>query len=128
MSAQPTAEQLEGLGDRIRRARQRRGLTQGELAARIRVSRTSVAQWENGVTPTIKTKNLFALARVLNVPLHWITDGLNDAEIRQERRRYHLDEITDQERALILQLRALDKPSRDAVVHLVNTIADSGKS
>ena len=52
--------------DRIRRARERLGLTQEELAARIGVSRGSVRNWEAG--GGIKNK-LGALEEVLGISL-----------------------------------------------------------
>jgi transcriptional regulator with XRE-family HTH domain len=58
------------VGDRIRSARERAGLTQDELAARCRVGRTVVAQWEAG-TAAPDPQALAALARALQADLAW---------------------------------------------------------
>jgi transcriptional regulator with XRE-family HTH domain len=49
------------LAQAIRAARTERGLTQGELAARLEVSQGTISFWENGAeTPTVE--HLIALA------------------------------------------------------------------
>ena len=52
------------LSENIRRLRRARGLSQEELAHRLKVSRQSVSLWEQGVThPTVE--NIYAMAEVL---------------------------------------------------------------
>ena len=53
--------------ERLKLARQRRGLRQQELAARIRVSPRSIGRWERGVTAP-KDDNLRFLAQELRFP------------------------------------------------------------
>jgi transcriptional regulator with XRE-family HTH domain len=48
MSDSPTPAAPPDLGHRLRQLRQKRGLTQGQLAAAVGVSRSAVAQWESG--------------------------------------------------------------------------------
>jgi len=56
------------IGVLIRRARQRLGLTQGELCKRLDVQQSAVSQWEVGhVKPDVK--NRLKLASVLGIPL-----------------------------------------------------------
>jgi transcriptional regulator with XRE-family HTH domain len=56
------------IGDRIRAARQRVGITQRALAELLGVNKSAVAQWEGGGGGTgIKTSNLVELARVLGI-------------------------------------------------------------
>lgn len=55
------------IGRVIARARQRKRLTQAELARQLGVSRTSVAQWENGVH--FPQRNLGAIEEVLDISL-----------------------------------------------------------
>ena len=55
-------------GERIRAARKKAGMTQGELAKRLNISFQSVAQWENDLrNPKLET--LQKIASVLGVPL-----------------------------------------------------------
>jgi len=72
------AETLEGLGQRIRIARLRRKLAQGELARRIGVSRPVVAEIERGKPGTAVAAYLGAL---------WALGLL-----------HHLDEVADPDR------------------------------
>lgn len=54
------------MGERIRAARERAGLTQKELAAAIGVNHSAISFWENGQTvPTIN--NLVKIAGILGV-------------------------------------------------------------
>jgi transcriptional regulator with XRE-family HTH domain len=55
------------LGERIRAARIKAGLSQAQLAQKIRVSRTAVGQWEDNKTAP-KRKHVLALAVALKVP------------------------------------------------------------
>jgi transcriptional regulator with XRE-family HTH domain len=55
------------LGERIREARLRRGLTQEALGEAVGVVKVSVSQWESGRTkPSIP--NLWRIAAALDVP------------------------------------------------------------
>ena len=57
---------MDGIGTRIREARQRRKLSQTELARRVGLHRVSLANIERGTrTPSLET--LFKLARALKV-------------------------------------------------------------
>lgn len=65
------------IGDVIAQARQERGLTQGQLAQRLFVTRQAVSRWENGeTTPNIDMVKLLAITlevpvtRLLEVPEH----------------------------------------------------------
>lgn len=57
---------LEALGRRIRAERERLGMTQAALAARIGVSRSAVAQWETGRSGQVGS-NLARVAEALQV-------------------------------------------------------------
>lgn len=62
------------IGERIRRLRQERGITQEELAGEVGVSRSAVAQWETGRAGQL-TGNLARIADVLGVGLEQLTHG-----------------------------------------------------
>jgi transcriptional regulator with XRE-family HTH domain len=73
------------IGPRIRAERQRRGMTQDELARTIGVSRSAVAQWETGRTGQI-TGNLSRIAAALGVGVEFLVYGEDKhapAEARQ---------------------------------------------
>lgn len=62
------------IGERIRRLRSDRGITQEELAGEVGVSRSAVAQWETGRAGQL-TGNLARIADVLGVNLDQLTHG-----------------------------------------------------
>jgi len=62
------------IGERIRRAREQRGWTQGELAQRLGKNATTVSNYENG-NRTIRITELPELARVLEVPIAYFFES-----------------------------------------------------
>lgn len=58
----------ERIGERIRRARERRGLTQRQLAERTGYSQSTVAGWESG-RRGCRLEALQRVARVLNLSI-----------------------------------------------------------
>ncbi len=65
---------MDGIGTRIREARQRRKLSQTELARRVGLHRVSLANIEGGrKTPSLPT--LFKLARALKVSPASLVNG-----------------------------------------------------
>ncbi len=67
-------EQLEGVGARIRQVRREKGLTQGDLAEAVGVSRSAVAQWETGRAGQLSA-NLSRIAGVLEVGVEFLLHG-----------------------------------------------------
>jgi len=69
------------IAQRIREARDAAGLSQRQLAARLRVSAGAVARWEKGeIKPSIKRR--VALSSVLNIPFRELLPeaaSVNDA-------------------------------------------------
>jgi transcriptional regulator with XRE-family HTH domain len=64
----------QDIGTRIRATRRERGLTQDELAERVGVSRSAVAQWETGRTGQV-TGNLSRIAGALQVNVEFLMVG-----------------------------------------------------
>lgn len=62
------------IGERIRIARQQRGMTQEALAAAVGVSRSAVAQWETGRAGQV-TGNLARIAEILGIGVVWLMHG-----------------------------------------------------
>lgn len=63
------------MGNRIRSARKRAGLTQAEVAEKIGISWQGIAQWETGKrNPKIDT--LKKIAQALSIPVEELTGGL----------------------------------------------------
>jgi transcriptional regulator with XRE-family HTH domain len=64
----------QAIGERIRLARQERGLTQEQLAEAVGVTRSAVAQWETGRAGQV-TGNLSRIAAVLEVGVEHLMFG-----------------------------------------------------
>src|SRR5690606_1994688 len=72
-----------GRGERIRVARVKAGLTQGELAARIGTDQSTVSEWENNDRPRIRRANLLALGRELDCTPEWLERGERACQVRE---------------------------------------------
>lgn len=73
MDEQQLRQQL--MGRRIAARRERRGLTQRQLAPLVGVSQGAVTAWERGINIP-RWDELRALARELEVPGQWIVEPL----------------------------------------------------
>lgn len=62
------------LGARIRQARETKGIKPAELGRRLGVTRSSVSQWESGLTVPA-SENLVQIASILGVTLDWLDAG-----------------------------------------------------
>jgi len=101
-------EVVEGVAARIRDMRRSLGLTQDELAVRVGVSRSAIAQWETDRTGQIRS-NLARVAAVLGVSVGYLLTGENagvemGAETADERALLNLyRQIQDGGRAEMLR-------------------------
>lgn len=59
------------VSDRLRKAREKAGLDQDELAERIGINRATISRYERGIT-TPKHPALLAVAVACGVPLWWL--------------------------------------------------------
>jgi transcriptional regulator with XRE-family HTH domain len=62
-------------GDRIKSERKALGMTQPQLGAKAGVGKSSVSQWETGLTKTIEGLNLLAICKALRVNEEWLLTG-----------------------------------------------------
>ena len=65
----------DGIGRKIKAAREGAGLTQEDLAERMEVSRQAVSKWEVGASDP-STSNLFALAKLFGVSVEELLEGV----------------------------------------------------
>lgn len=64
---------MNTLKDRLKYARELRGLSQGELATLAKCSQSAIGNVESGERDTLR--NLVAVARALNCSADWLYDG-----------------------------------------------------
>ena len=74
----------ETLGERIRRVRLRYGMSQAELARRIKISGNSLNKIEAGETPDPRASRIKAIADVLGVTTDYLLRGEDDTESEHE--------------------------------------------
>ena len=115
---------MSTINDRIRVARERKGLNQSELATALSVTPQTVQQWEAGKTSP-RNKKIDALAKTLEVTSDWLLTGRevlqpsndNDEELsRQERLMLELfRDLTDDQRAEALRSLETQKQQNDKI-------------
>jgi transcriptional regulator with XRE-family HTH domain len=94
---------VEGAAARIREIRRSRGMTQDELARRVGVSRSAIAQWETDRTGQVRA-NLARVAAVLGVSIGYLLTGDSDTGL--------VNVETADERALLSLYRQIREPGR----------------
>jgi transcriptional regulator with XRE-family HTH domain len=115
---------------RIRKSRREKGLSQAQLADRLRVSRSAVSQWErtDGCAPS--ASNLERLATVLDCTFEWLATGrgrqrpgdAHDGSDAVVLRHFARD---DDEEHLLEGFRALDVRDRRTVLTLIGSFQDA---
>lgn len=111
------------IGGRIRAARERQGLTQAALAARVGVSRSAVAQWETGRSGQVGS-NLAQIAAVLEVGVEHLLLGSGAAAVAEElgwAERFSGDEL-----ALLRLYRECSLDDRAALLRTARAFANLG--
>lgn len=71
------------LAERIKQERKGRGLTQNQLGNLIGVSKSSVSQWESGLTKRMDGTNMVSLAKALGVNSYWLATGKGDKNAKE---------------------------------------------
>lgn len=66
---------METMGDRLRRLRVARGLTQPEFAKLVGVTKSAVSQWEDDSSKNLKLAVLARVLDVLNTDLKYLVWG-----------------------------------------------------
>lgn len=73
---------IETTGDRIKKLRIAKGLSQAGLGNHAGVSRAAVSQWESGNTKELRPTNLLEIAKALGTTVEYLVLGKDDAEPR----------------------------------------------
>jgi transcriptional regulator with XRE-family HTH domain len=109
----------EGAAARIRDARRSLGFTQDELARRVGVSRSAIAQWETDRTGQIRA-NLARVAAVLGVSVGYLLTG--------EAESGHIHVEAADERALLGLYRQIREPGRAELLRIARRMAAMQRS
>jgi transcriptional regulator with XRE-family HTH domain len=100
--------QAEQIAARIRRRRKGMGLTQGEVAQRVGVSRSAVAQWETA-RAGLRSVHFYQIAQVLSVSVTFLLEGSPD--------ELHGGATIADERTLLTLYRCLNETGRAQLLH-----------
>ena len=106
---------MNKLTDRIRTAREEAGLSQADVAKALRLSRSAVNQWEQGLSKNIRLSHFFALARLLRQDPQWLATGQVFPRAREPVVMSPTPDypaLTSEEKALLHQIRRLPGTSR----------------
>ncbi len=101
---------LPSLGERVKWARHKAGLSQEELARRLNVDQTSVSKLEIGEIREPRT--LEKLAAELCVPPEWLRFGVTNIE-----------NLTEQDVRAAVKLSQLDQADRAQVMSLIEHLS-----
>ena len=104
----------EGVAIRIREARRALGLTQDELARRVGVSRSAIAQWETDRTGQVRA-NLARVSAVLGVSIGYLVTGESEPGL--------VSVETADERALLSLYRQIPEPGRSELLRNARRMA-----
>ncbi|MBS0463071.1 MAG: helix-turn-helix transcriptional regulator [Proteobacteria bacterium] len=112
---------------RIRRARLSAQLSQTDMADKVRVTRSAVAQWERDTGTRPSVENLTRVATVTHVHFEWLATGRGPMKASDSHQAAALtisecahDEL---ESRLLHAIRRLSAIKRSAVVQMVEALA-----
>lgn len=116
------------IGEKIKIARQAKGMTQEELGKILGVQKSAIAKYENGRVVNIKRSTLKKISDVLEIrPAELIFEGKikkNPVEVAER----HFEIIMDEDIAEIFDdFKLLDEAQRKIVKDLVHNLAASSK-
>lgn len=72
---------MKNFSERLRHARQQRGLSQAGLARLYSLSQSAISNYENGTRRD--AREILDLAKALNVSVHWLRNGAGAMDLRQ---------------------------------------------
>jgi transcriptional regulator with XRE-family HTH domain len=124
---------MQDRGNRVRQARRHAKLSQQQLAARVGVHRSAVAQWEmaGGSHPTVE--NLARIAATTSVHFEWLATGRGQMKYAsnllpgEDAPAVVLEYSAQSETEVraLLAIRQLEFPTTLAIVEMLETLADA---
>lgn len=110
------------VGERIKRLRENRGVSQSELAEKIGTTKQNIYKYENGIVTNIPSDNIEAIAKVLYTTpafiMGWEANG--DDELQQ-----YLEELKNRSelRMLFKLAKNATKEDVEQAVRIIEAIA-----
>lgn len=100
---------METIGDRVRRIREKRGLSQTKLAKSAGITKEGVSAIERSTTKNPRPSTLYALADALGVPDRWLVAG-GTLEVSEDAKPYG---ISQQDWQILKALQGLTPSQRE---------------
>lgn len=96
------------LGEKLKFARKKAGLSQEQLAEKLAVSRSAIAKWETEKgLPDIN--NIKYIAKVLNVSIDYLLDDETEMDLSVERKTINLGDYSDRKINFLNKKKVKDK-------------------
>src|SRR6185312_440741 len=109
----PRVRKYREIGERIRTARARKGLTRAQLGFLLNVSESAVQQWESGYARPTSDK-LSELSRWLGEPIEWLLRGGEPLEAKGAQ--------TPEEEIALRYLRRMPEEKRRDIIRLLEKL------
>ena len=116
---------MSTLADRIKSERKAKKLTQEALGKFVGVGKSSVSQWESGLTKNMDGTNMIMTAKALGVDPNWLATGQGDKYVNYEKQaiqKHHVQDktihylLTQKEIALLNAFKRLTGDQQDNIV------------
>ena len=108
---------MKNIGSRIKETRKEKKWNQEQLAKKMSIGRSSISQWETGITKEMLGENLINLASALGVKPDWLRTGKGEKhwkEVSGSMDSYHGSVFKPPERKKLDEiLDAADKAIQD---------------
>lgn len=104
---------METIGERIKRLRKEKKMTQSQLGEFLGVEKSAVAKWENGRTINLKRETIHAMAQLFGVRPSYILEG-EDYKLL----------LNQQEIDLVEQFRVADEQQRRLALYALSMNGD----
>lgn len=114
------------VGERIKYRRKELGISADKLAERIGVSRATVFRWENGAIEKVPGDTLVPIAQALSVSPAYLMGLESLSNSRPAIVPESSDVLTDDERQLLTDYRALNDDGQSFVRTTVRSLVSSG--
>lgn len=110
-------------GDRIKAARIRKSMTQGQLAERLGVQTAAVNKYETGAIVNLKRETIEQISRALDVRPAYLM-GWQDLPVPTEKQIEDGLSLSRAERTFILSLRALTSKQKMMVMNYMQQLLE----
>lgn len=113
------------VGKRIRHRRWMVGMTQQQLAEGVGIKFQQIQKYETGMN-RVSASRLWDISRVLEVPIAFFFEGLDQAENAPENARAEADILSDKEALNLLRIfHAIPEQQRRRLFELARVLTDA---